>query len=168
VVIAATLLLALGLSTQADARAHSAACAHPTSRTRHGAHPCAAGAGRGRRKDRAHTHSKAGAHRHAAGSHPTADGGEQSEGEQSESEQSEGQGTSAAGSGQTGPSGGAQARCEDAGAPEAVEGGENGSEEAFVCEDGSEPSCAGGLVPVVSSDGLELLCEAAPDERRPS
>ena len=62
----------------------------------------------------------------------------------------------------------AQARCEDTSAPEAVEGGENGSEEAFVCEDGSEPSCAGGLVPVVSSDGMQLLCEAATREKHTS
>jgi hypothetical protein len=165
VLITAALLLALVLSPRADARARSAACTHSTSRTRHGAHSCTAGADKGRRNGRARAHSKSGAHRHAPGSHHPTNGGEQSEGEQSEDGQGEGsQGTDAAGSGKAGASGAAQARCEDARTPEAVEGGENGSEEAFVCEDGSEPSCAGGLVPVVSSDGMQLLCEAASEK----
>jgi hypothetical protein len=169
VLIAAALLLALALSPRADARAHSAACTHSTSRTRHGAHSCAAGAGKGRRKGRTRTHSKTSAHRHPTGSHTPTNGGEQAEREQSEGEGSAGdQGTGAAGSGKAGTSGVAQARCEDTNAPEAIEGGENGSEEAFVCEDGSEPSCAGGLMPVVSSDGLQLLCEASPGQKHAS
>ncbi len=177
VLIAAALLLALALSPRADARAHSAACTHSTSRIRHGGHSCTANAGSGHRKGRARKHSKTGAHRHAAGSPTPTNGGEQSEDEQAEGAHAEGgqggsgQGTGAAGSGKAGASGSSsapQARCEDASAPEAVEGGENGSEEAFVCEDGSEPACAGGLVPVVSSDGLQLLCEAAPRQKHTS
>ncbi len=169
VLAAAALLLALALSPPADARAHSAACTHPTGRLRHGSHSCATGAGKGRRKGRARTHSKTGAHRHATGSRAPTNGGEQSEGEQPEGgPEDNGPSTGAAGSGNAGPSDATPARCEDASAPEAVEGGENGSEEGFVCEDGSEPSCAAGLVPVVSSDGLQLLCEAAPAQKHAS
>jgi hypothetical protein len=169
VLVAAALLLALALSPPANARAHSAACTHSADRSMHSA-SCSTDAGRGHHKVRGRKHSKSGARRHTTGSHTPSDGGGRPEGEQPENERSEGeqsghgQSTGTAGGGQAGPSGTAQARCEDASAPEAVEGGENGDEEGFVCDDGSEPSCAGGLVPVVSSDGLQLLCRAAPEE----
>jgi hypothetical protein len=156
-VIAAAMLLALALSPQAGAKAVRAACTRPAaSHSTHGAHSCTAR----HRKGKAHPHTKSGGRRHGADSQ-TSTGGGQTEGPRSGG----GAGKETANGG--GESDAPEALCEDGIAPEAVEAGENGGEETFVCEDGSEPACANGLTPVVSGDGLQLLCEA-PTEKRSS
>jgi uncharacterized membrane protein len=163
--LAAALLLALALSPRADAHAHSAACTRATGRSRHGARSCAAGNGRSHRHGKPHSSHTKPAHRHPAKGVGAAGGGE--EGEEGESGQAGGEEEGAGQGGGNTPaaSTGAHALCEDNSAPEPVEGGENGSEEAFVCDDGSEPACDRGLSPVVSGDGLQLLCETASDDR---
>jgi hypothetical protein len=155
--IAAALLLALTLSPQAHARAHSAACPHSTTnRSGHGAHSCAAGAGKGHHKGKARKHR----HHHEVGSRTPTNGGGQTKGPH----------TYGGGTGNEDENGGEEsgtptALCEDGSAPGAVEEGENGGEEGFVCEDGSEPACTEGLTPVVSSDGLQVLCEAVASDK---
>jgi hypothetical protein len=165
--IAATMLLTLTFSTQAGAKAGRAVagralCTHSAaSHTTHGAHSCAEGAGKGHRKGKAHTHIKTGGQHHGAGTQTPTGGGP------TEGSQVGGEAGKEAANGGEGPSA-QEARCADGSAPEAVEAGENRSEEAFVCEDGSEPACANGLAPVVSGDGLQLLCEATTSEKRSS
>lgn len=159
--LAAALLFAGALSSHADARphsarSHSASCTHVTPRSRHLAHGCAGQAGRSHRHQRPHPHAKP-SHKRPDGSRDGPRGSEEAEqGEESST------GEDHAGEGDPG-SGGARARCEDNRLPQAVEEGENGLEETFVCDDGSEPTCAKGLAPAVSEDGLQLLCEAASD-----
>lgn len=163
---AAVLALALALTPQAGARAHSAACTHPAAaHSKHGAHACTGGTGRqGHHRGKLRAHAKTGGRRSGPAAEPQtpANGGGSQEGAQGAG----GKGASGAGSSKAGSSSAAQARCEDGGAPEAVEGGENGGEEAFVCKDGSEPACASSLAPAVSSDGQQLLCEAASVNKR--
>jgi hypothetical protein len=163
--LAAALLLALGLSPRADAHAHSATCTRATARSRHGAHGCAAGSDRSHRHGKPHSSHTKPAHRHPAKRVGAAGGGE--EGEEGEGGQAGGEeeGAGQGGSNTPAASTDAHALCEDNSAPEPVEGGENGSEEAFVCDDGSEPACDRGLSPIASGDGLQLLCETASDDR---
>jgi hypothetical protein len=156
VLTALAIALALAFCPRAGARARTATCPHATTnRSRHGAHSCAGKTGRGHHKSKARMHSNTGGHQRAAGSHTSTsgNGGEGARG---------GAPSTSEAAGAKGRSSGAPpARCEDGSAPEPVERGENGQEEAFVCEDGSEPLCAAALTPVVSGDGTQLLCEAA-------
>jgi hypothetical protein len=157
---AAALVVVLALSPAAGAHARGAACTHPAARhSDRDTHSCAGveGTDRSGHRSKLHDREKSGRHRtkHRPKRTASAEGGEGAE------EASEGgeEGVEVLGS-ERQPGGAPEALCEDGSAPEAEGSG------AFACEDGSEPACAGGLRPVVSADGSQLLCEAASGDRR--
>jgi hypothetical protein len=126
------LVFALVVSQQASAQAHKAACAPTSTHATHVSYTCSTSKShKGHRKGKPKSHHA----KHATGKHHTA-------------RKSTGQAPNAAGDEAV-----SATSCSDGTNATANEEG------GFTCANGSEPGCAEGLNPALSSDGSMLLCE---------
>ncbi len=148
--LSVVLVLALASSARAADRSQRATCHSLFVHSGHGARACAGSRGAGGRSagHGARRHSrktrKHGKH-HAKKKHARKPDGSAVE-------------TGHEGERQTAAKRTLEATCEDTSSP-VIDG-----EGAFSCQDGSEPRCEEGLLPILSESGVALVCEAEPGE----